>query len=154
MAAYLSLPRAAPAYRHVLCMASLPPAWRHTEALPGGAASGGGYPGRISALANVVQLGGGDVSGPLVKSGGCNLRSIAKKAMGRILLGIAWAVFGPTSRAYHLVQENLCNSMPIRLVVSQMPAAFVLVERWAELKAGRQGDGESSVVFDEPDLGV
>ena len=55
------------------------------------------------------------MSGPLVKSGGCNLRSIAKKAMGRILLGIAWAVFGPTSRAYHLVQENLCNSMPIRL---------------------------------------
>ena len=63
-------------------------------------------------------------------------------------------ISAPSRRANHLVQEDLGDVDPIRLVVTKIPSTFVLMKRRSEVEACRNGHCEQSVVFDEPAFGA
>ena len=62
-------------------------------------------------------------------------------------------ISAPSRRANHLVQEDLGDVGPIRLVVTQIPSTFVLVEWFAQRKACGNRHSEQSVGLNEPALG-
>ena len=60
-------------------------------------------------------------------------------------------ITAPSSRTNHLVQEDLRDVGPVRLVVAQIPGTFILMKWIAQRKAS--GNREQSVGLNEPALG-
>ena len=60
----------------------------------------------------------------------------------------------PSSWANHLVQEDLRDVGPIRLVVTQIPSTFILMKWFAQRKACGDRHCEQSVGLNEPALGA
>ena len=56
-------------------------------------------------------------------------------------------VSAPAGRAHHLVQEDLRDCAPRRLVVTEVPGVLILIERRMKIESGRQSDREKALSF-------
>ena len=61
-------------------------------------------------------------------------------------------VSAPAGRAHHLVQEDLRDCAPRRLVVTEVPGVLNLIERRMKIESGRQSDRENAIFLNKPAL--
>ena len=122
------------------------------HAFPNRTTSDGEDPCRILRLANFVEISGANRNGMVIKLSSRNLRCIPKKSIRRVLGRMTMFISAPGSRANHLVQEDLGDVGPIRLVVAQIPGTFILVEWVVQREACGNRHSEQSVGLNEPAL--
>ena len=123
------------------------------HAFPDRTTSDGEDPCRVLTLADFVEVSGANSNGMVIKLSSRNLRCIPKESIRRVLGRLTMFISAPGSRANHLVQEDLGDVGPIRLVVAQIPSTFILMKWVAQRKACGNRHGEQSVGLDEPTLG-